>query len=109
MSLLLLARDVIKICCVNCGKEYILFDNNEHGYDGVVGYMEASERADRSTIEYKKVFDTAECKVEIRDTCPYGDFGESGSYKMYTNAFSNIKIIAITSKLKKTAFSAETQ
>ncbi len=113
MSLLLLARDVIKICCVNCGKEYILFDNNEHGYDGVVGYMEASERADRSMIEYKKVCDTAECKVEIRNTCPYGDFeeefGESGSYEMYTNAFSDITIIAFTSKEKKTIFSAETQ
>ena len=56
---------------------------------------------------------SVECKVEIRNTCPYGDFeeefGESGSYKMYTNAFLDIKIIAITSKLKKTVFSAGTQ
>ena len=106
-------RDIVMVRCVNCRKEYIIFDSSKYGYDGVVNFLKNPLCADRSKIEYKNVIDSAECAIEIRNTCPYSEFeeefGESGSYEMYTNAFSDIKIIAITSKLKKTVFSAETQ
>lgn len=106
-------RDIVMVRCVNCRKEYIIFDSSKYGYDGVVDFLKNPLCADRSKIEYKNVIDSAECAIEIRNTCPYSEFeeefGESGSYEMYTNAFSDIKIIAITSKLKKTVFSAETQ
>lgn len=106
-------RDIVMVRCVNCKKEYIVFDSSEYGYDGVVDFLKNPLCADRSKIEYKNVIDSAECAIEIRNTCPYSEFeeefGESGSYEMYTNAFSDITIIAFTSKEKKTIFSAETQ
>lgn len=106
-------RAIIKICCVNCGKEYIIFDSSEYGYDGVVDFLENPLVADRSKIDYKNVISSAECAIEIRNTCPYSEFeeefGKDGNYAMYTNAYSDIKIMAITAEKKKTIFSAETQ
>ena len=106
-------RDIVKVRCVNCGKEYILFDSSEYGYDGVVDFLENPLVADRSKIDYKNVISSAECAIEIRNTCPYSEFeegfGKDGNYAMYTNAYSDIKIMAITAEKKKTIFSAETQ
>ena len=69
--------------------------------------------ADRSKIDYKNVIGSAECAIEIRNTCSYSEFeeefGKDGNYAMYTNAYSDIKIVAITAGKKKTIFSAETQ
>ena len=77
-------RAIIKICCVNCGKEYIIFDSSEYGYDGVVDFLENPLVADRSKIDYKNVISSAECAIEIRNTCPYSEFeeefGKDGSY-----------------------------
>lgn len=106
-------RDIVKIRCVNCAKEYILFDSREYGYDGVVDFLKNPQGADRSKAEYKNVTGPAECAIEIRNTFPYSEFeeefGREGNYAMYTNAYSDIKIMAITAEKKKTIFSAETQ
>ena len=79
-------RDIVMVRCVNCKKEYIIFDSSEYGYDGVVDFLKNPLCADRSKIEYKNVIDSAECAIEIRNTCPYSEFdeefGESGSYEM---------------------------
>lgn len=106
-------RDIVMVRCVNCGKEYILFDSSEYGYDGVVDFLENPLIADRAKVEYRNVISSAECAIEIRNTCPYSEFeeefGKNGNYAMYTNAYSDIKIMAITAEKKKTIFSAETQ
>ena len=107
-------RDVILVKCVNCGKEYILFDSKQNGYDGVVDSLNFPEENILSNIRYKQVLkDPAECKVMIRNTVPYDEFmeefKEEGNYTMYTNAFAEIKIIALREGQQKTIYTAETQ
>ena len=106
-------REVVEIKCLNCGKNHLLFDSNEYGYDGVVDCLGDPSITDRTKVEYKNIYEQAECKIEIRNTCPYEEFieefKEKGNYAMYTNAYSDIKIIAIRKDNSKIIFSAETQ
>lgn len=106
-------RDIVIVRCNDCGKEYVLFDSNVHGYDGVTDSMENPQNADRSAVEYEKIFGSAECKIEIRNTCSFGEFkeefGEEGDYATYTNAFSDIKITALIGEREKTILDVETQ
>ena len=106
-------RKIIKVRCVSCEKEHILFDSKYNGYDAVVDLLE-----EKSDIEKKLLFklfskDVVSCEIILRNTVGYEEFMEEfkgvGTFEMYTNAFSDIKIIAIKDGKKKTVFTAETQ
>ena len=64
-------RKVIKVKCNNCGKEYVIFDSNQYGYDGTVDFLQNPEIADRSNIVYKKICESSKCRIEIRNTETY--------------------------------------
>lgn len=106
-------RKVIKVKCNNCGKEYVIFDSNQYGYDGTVDFLQNPEIADRSNIVYKKICESSKCRIEIRNTETYEDFLETFDdnigYEMYTNAYSSIKITALDECRNKVILSQETQ
>ena len=88
----------------------LLVEENE---EGKILFSDVEERNTAHAGRYAEYPFAAECAIEIRNTFPYSEFeeefGREGNYAMYTNAYSDIKIMAITAEKKKTIFSAETQ
>lgn len=98
----------IKVKCSKCGKEYIIFDNRFHGYDGLFG-SETSEETKNYTPQYKqkKRRDNAPVKVQIKveNVLTLEVFRDSTgiecSYEDYTNAYSWIIVYTIDGFGKK--------
>ena len=106
-------RNVIKVKCINCSKEYIIFDSFFNGYDAVVDSIEEKEIINSELLFKRMRKDSMMCEITIRQTVNYDEFMEEfkevGTFEMYTNAFADIKISAIKDGYKKTIFTEETQ
>ena len=106
-------RSVIKAKCINCTQEHILFDSQLNGYDAVVDLVEQDNTLGTKLLFKRFEKDCMMCEITIRNTVGCEEFMEEfegkGTFEMYTNAFADIKIVAIKDGKKKTIFTAETQ
>lgn len=111
---------VVKAICSNCGKEHILFDNRNHGYDtlseivdtqrlGVVGMP----FADESLLKFRAC-QSKNCsvKVAVQNTLTmedfYETFGDDATEECYSLAFSWITIISTNEGKSRTVLDLET-
>lgn len=105
---------LIKIKCSKCGKEHIIFDSRQYGYDGVI---EENRSLDYNDIEFSQIkikafFQPVEISVKIINDLIYQEFidsvGDGFNQDDYSNAFSSIDIYAIKNGKKVRIFSSET-
>ena len=96
---------VIKIRCIDCGKEYVLFDSRIHGYDGM------AEKNTQEVLEYEPHFklkckDAVKLEIKIENDESFDEFQENTEFgfteDQYSDAFSWITIYRINSNGNKT-------
>ncbi len=103
---------VIKIKCVDCEKEHLVFDNRIHGYDGMTG------EHTQETLEYNPHFklkckDIVSLQIKIENDESFEEFQKNTDLgfteDQYSDSFSWIVIYKIDKKGKKTKiFDCET-
>lgn len=96
---------VLKMACVECKEEYVLFDNRYHGYDGKTG-----EETDNQAFSYvpnfrQKLKQPAAFEVKIENDSSLEEFNQNAglNYDMedYSDAFSWFSLYAIDPSNKK--------
>lgn len=111
---------IYKVKCQNCGKEYIIFNNTLHGYDGYVDILDGKNNHENINPDFKLLRDFKndnyyKIKVKIINSIPYNEFLEELSDipnitpEDYSNAFSSISIYIEKDDKLKNVFSCETQ
>lgn len=104
--------EAIKILCSSCGKEYLLFDNRIHGYDGLFSENQAEKLAYH--LSFREKCQTAvTISVKIENDLTLEEFRENSGLDAdevaYSNGFGRIGIYVTNSKGKtKKLFDYET-
>ena len=97
-------RNVVKVKCLKCNFEYVLFDNYRHGYNAINTHFSKPILCDISTDFEEVYFQPLEVFVEIYQDISYDLFQEEFEnldFETYLNSFGNIKIYGITSDSRK--------
>lgn len=89
-----LFKNFISAKCSSCCREYILFDENIHGYDAII------EKNQGGTIVESKQYSDESQKIEL--IVYYNDDNEEENINDLSVAFGRIKIIKITNNKKIT-------
>ena len=95
--------NIVKIECLNCKKEYILFDSRQHGFDSTV--EDSIVHHEECTFRIKENNATNIGAKIINDLIFEGNIHT----KQYSNSFSYIEIYKIDGRNKRIIFSAETR
>lgn len=93
--------EIVKIQCIECKKEYIIFDSRFNGYNANI-----SDRVsdyDNKEYEYKEISEELFVSIELENHETYEQFIENAyktTKKNYSNSFSYISIKGITTNNK---------
>lgn len=103
---------IIKVKCSECGKEYIIYDSRENGYDAMVDSLENNKITDLP-VQYIKFLDKEQSiKIKITNDLAYQEFVDefqNASLQDFSNAFSEISIYITNNNKRKCIFTAETR
>lgn len=96
--------DVVKIKCLDCGEEIVVFHSKHHGYDGVCYQLNKQKYTMRCKADEDLEFYCARKKcgviVEVRQDLPYAEledeFGEKMSLDLYADLFGEIFIKGVS-------------
>lgn len=101
--------EIIKVKCASCNEEFLLFDNNKYGYDGVI----EPETYCNSQYEFAKATNKASCiSLKVTYDLTFTEFlenaGNNFTYEQFSNAFSDIKIYKVSDGKKTRIYYYET-
>lgn len=98
-------RKIVKTKCKNCHKEYIIFDNYEHGYDAIISKIEYEDLTLENSSEFELCYSQPiEVFLKIYQDITFDEFKEEFDnldFDAYLCSFSSIDIYGMSSKLKK--------
>ena len=112
--------DVIKIRCAECGREYIIFDGDKHGYDALTTVIKKlthiiDDQDNDADQEYKILRKSCGVEVAIQNDVPYEDVEEIFrghdlplTREQYVNAFSWFTVSAVVDGKARVIFDMET-
>ena len=112
--------DIIKIKCVECGKEHIIFDGDKHGYDAITTVIEnivgtIHFQADYENQNYRTLRKCCGVEVAFQNDNSYEEIEQIfNSHKIpltqeqYINAFSWFIVSAIVDGKTRVIFDMET-
>ncbi len=104
-----LSRTVVKIKCLNCGEEYVVFDSSIHGYDGICAKIESREFHPLKP-DVRVRCEQCAVQVSVYYNIPYDEFAEQfdDAQEQYLNAYDSIEIDALFENKKKVLYAFET-
>lgn len=110
--------EIIKVKCVHCGKEFILFDSRFHGYDAVI--PERDNKYDNVEYSFRQIkwkkdeegIATYSIKIDNDDSLEeFINNAYEADLETYSNSFGSIIINAknVKTSAKKTILNLETE
>ena len=112
--------DVIKIRCVECGHEYIIFDGDKHGYDALTTVIKKlthviDDQDNGADQKYKTLRKCCGVEVAIQNDVTYEEVEEIFKFhdlplthEQYLNAFSWFTVCAVVDGKARVIFDMET-
>ncbi len=101
---------IIKVKCIECGEEIIIYDSRYYGYNAIM--IDKHDSSVNKEYQYVLISKKAmEVEIKIRNELTYKEFCEEtgkSSINEYANAFSEIEIYEIKDGKKKKIFEEET-
>ena len=100
-------REIVKVKCVECSKEFVVFDNYEHGYASTVYEKDKNSQ----NILYKIILkNPSEIVIKVHYSLSSSEISETVDNESinYENLFTSLDIYSVRNGKKKKIFNFET-